>query len=502
MQSNPVVVDGVLYVTTPTLKVVAVNAATGAEIWKFDPSGGAPRPGALPASRRHRAQGSRVRQLPQLSLRARQEDRHADRVIRRRRPHRSARRARHARGEAQRQREHAGRRVRGHADHGQLGAGNDSGIAGPHPRVRREQRQAALDLPHDSAAGRIRLRHLVEGRLQDVGRRERLGRRDRRREARDGVRRHRLGLVRLLRRHAARRQPVRRLRARARRAHRQARLAFPGHQARRLGLRLPRVAQPRHRHAQRPQGGRGRADHEIRLRLRAEPAHRRAAVPDRIAEGAAVGDRRRAAVRAAAVSGEAAAVHAAGAHRGHAHDADAGGARRRAGAFQEILERLLRAAVVRRHDHLPRRRRRRRMGRRGVRSGLGAALRQLERDAVDRQADPEQRHVALQQQVRDVPSRGSQGIAVGAVARRRRRPPHARGDRGAHPPGHRPHAGVPRHGRAQHQRRRRVPGHRRRQGQGSEADERSELAEVPQRRREHLSRIPTATPPSRRRGAR
>ena len=45
MQSNPVVVDGVLYVTTPTLKVVAVNARTGQEIWKFDPSGGAP-PGA------------------------------------------------------------------------------------------------------------------------------------------------------------------------------------------------------------------------------------------------------------------------------------------------------------------------------------------------------------------------------------------------------------------------------------------------------------------------
>src|SRR6478672_7920832 len=40
MQSNPVVVDGVLYATTPTMKVVAVNAATGAQIWKFDPSGG------------------------------------------------------------------------------------------------------------------------------------------------------------------------------------------------------------------------------------------------------------------------------------------------------------------------------------------------------------------------------------------------------------------------------------------------------------------------------
>ena len=40
MQSNPVVVDGVLYATTPTMQVVAVNAATGKEVWKYDPSGG------------------------------------------------------------------------------------------------------------------------------------------------------------------------------------------------------------------------------------------------------------------------------------------------------------------------------------------------------------------------------------------------------------------------------------------------------------------------------
>jgi len=40
MQSNPIVVGGVLYATTPTLKVVALDAATGREIWKFDPSGG------------------------------------------------------------------------------------------------------------------------------------------------------------------------------------------------------------------------------------------------------------------------------------------------------------------------------------------------------------------------------------------------------------------------------------------------------------------------------
>jgi quinoprotein glucose dehydrogenase len=35
------VIDGVLYATTPTMKVVAVNAVTGTEIWRFDPSGGA-----------------------------------------------------------------------------------------------------------------------------------------------------------------------------------------------------------------------------------------------------------------------------------------------------------------------------------------------------------------------------------------------------------------------------------------------------------------------------
>jgi quinoprotein glucose dehydrogenase len=41
MQSNPVVVDGVLYATTPTMRVVALEAATGRELWNFDPSGGA-----------------------------------------------------------------------------------------------------------------------------------------------------------------------------------------------------------------------------------------------------------------------------------------------------------------------------------------------------------------------------------------------------------------------------------------------------------------------------
>jgi quinoprotein glucose dehydrogenase len=50
MQSNPIVVDGVLYATTPKLRVIALDAATGRELWSFDPTPGTTRP----ARYRHR----------------------------------------------------------------------------------------------------------------------------------------------------------------------------------------------------------------------------------------------------------------------------------------------------------------------------------------------------------------------------------------------------------------------------------------------------------------
>lgn len=40
IQCNPIVVRGVLYATSPTLKVFALDAATGAERWRFDAFGG------------------------------------------------------------------------------------------------------------------------------------------------------------------------------------------------------------------------------------------------------------------------------------------------------------------------------------------------------------------------------------------------------------------------------------------------------------------------------
>ena len=37
IQCNPIIVDGVLYGTSPTLKLFALDAATGKELWRFDP---------------------------------------------------------------------------------------------------------------------------------------------------------------------------------------------------------------------------------------------------------------------------------------------------------------------------------------------------------------------------------------------------------------------------------------------------------------------------------
>ena len=37
-ENTPLVQNGVMYVTTPSLKAVALNAATGKEIWTFDPA--------------------------------------------------------------------------------------------------------------------------------------------------------------------------------------------------------------------------------------------------------------------------------------------------------------------------------------------------------------------------------------------------------------------------------------------------------------------------------
>src|SRR5687768_11095770 len=38
MHVNPLVIDGIMYITTPAMKAVALDARTGLEIWSFDPA--------------------------------------------------------------------------------------------------------------------------------------------------------------------------------------------------------------------------------------------------------------------------------------------------------------------------------------------------------------------------------------------------------------------------------------------------------------------------------
>ena len=51
IQCNPLVVDGVLYATTPQLKLIALEAASGKEIWRFDPFSGSADAGSLGVNR-------------------------------------------------------------------------------------------------------------------------------------------------------------------------------------------------------------------------------------------------------------------------------------------------------------------------------------------------------------------------------------------------------------------------------------------------------------------
>ena len=118
------------------------------------------------------------------------------------------------------------------------------GIARRHPRLRREDRQAALDLSHDPAARRIRIRDLVEGFLDLQRRRQQLAGHGARRDPRHRLRADRLRVRRFLWRQPARRQPVCEFPRRAECRDRQAALAFPVRAPRHLGSRPAFASEP------------------------------------------------------------------------------------------------------------------------------------------------------------------------------------------------------------------------------------------------------------------
>jgi quinoprotein glucose dehydrogenase len=36
MYSNPIIIDGLMYFTTPRVDAIAINAVTGQEVWRFE----------------------------------------------------------------------------------------------------------------------------------------------------------------------------------------------------------------------------------------------------------------------------------------------------------------------------------------------------------------------------------------------------------------------------------------------------------------------------------
>ena len=203
MYANPLVINGVMYISTPSLKAVALDAATG--------RASGLRPGQLQQRRGHPAaqprrdvlEGHRGRADLRLrrrpGLRRRCEVGRTDSVLRQAtaistsaRTSASTRRASTLEmttpGAVYKNLLILGSRV------------NETYGASPgHIRAYDTVTGAVeVDLSHDPATGRVRSRHLVVAHRGDLRRRERVGRRHHRRAARLGLRRNRVGHGRLL----------------------------------------------------------------------------------------------------------------------------------------------------------------------------------------------------------------------------------------------------------------------------------------------------------------
>ena len=228
MQANPIVVDGVLYATTPKLHVFALDAATGQELWTFDPNGGRP-----PTSRfRHRGvvvTGDRVLFTYRNKLWAL--DKKTGQPIRS-----------FGVDGAVDMREGLGRSVAGvtvsastpgvvFEDMLIIGSTVSETLPGSPGDIRAyDIKTGALrwvfhTIPHPGEFG---LRHVAARGIQDQRRRECLGRRHRRSQAGDGIRGNGISVIRLLWIEPHRRRSFCEHSARTRCAHWKAHLAFPG----------------------------------------------------------------------------------------------------------------------------------------------------------------------------------------------------------------------------------------------------------------------------------
>ena len=261
-------VDGVLYMSSGVGAVVALDPATGKTLW-FDtlpprPDGqdsrAAARRGASPtgptAGRAHRHQRRRQ------PRRAEREDRQALSRLRRERSGRSdegLRASDHRLALEQRPAGREGRHRRRRRARHRRPTSSTSATRAPKEMPPDDVRgydvrtgKLLLDVPRRAAQGRVRQRHVAERFVDLLRQQRRVVADERRRGARLRLPAVRRSHRRLLRRHAARQQPVRRIDRVPRCEDRQARVALPDAPSRALGLRPPRRAHPRRHHRQRP----------------------------------------------------------------------------------------------------------------------------------------------------------------------------------------------------------------------------------------------------------
>ena len=162
-EAPPIVNNGVMFVSTPGNQVIAIDAKTGALLWRYRrplPDGRDPAAPDQPRRRALRRQGV-LRGRRSGARRARREDRAGSVDDQGRR---QQERLLHVAGAARRRRQGDGRRVGRRARHPRLRRG-----------VRRRDRQGAVADLHGAGARRARQRDVAEGRSVEDRRRARSG---------------------------------------------------------------------------------------------------------------------------------------------------------------------------------------------------------------------------------------------------------------------------------------------------------------------------------------
>ena len=240
---SPLVADGLVFVLAGANDLVALDAATGAQVWSR------PHPGAVGTRGLNywRSADGRDRRLLYIAggfltavdartgqaVTAFGQDGRVDlRAGARGAP------AGRSTGLTPLQTEQSGTRLRGPHHRQPAGTGRWLRLEpGRRPRVRRAHRSAAMGVSLAAARGRAGRRHVAERRAHHSRRRPQLERADDRRGARYRLRAVRHRTLRLLRRRPPGPEPVRQQPRRARRAHRQAAVALPDRSPRCVGLR-------------------------------------------------------------------------------------------------------------------------------------------------------------------------------------------------------------------------------------------------------------------------